>query len=157
MKLSVTPRRAIDRFLQDPASIRIAAWLIIGSTVAVVLAGSLVMRVFDRREYPNFGRAVWFTLQTVTTVGYGDVTPTRIIGRVVAGVVMVTGIGFITVVTACVTSVFVEASRRRSEKADEATVERIAATADADLTELSTRLEQIERTLAVLVERTRPG
>jgi voltage-gated potassium channel len=154
MKLPTRPRRAIERFMEDPASIRTAAWLVLGTTVVVVLAGSVVVRLFDHREYPNFGRAVWFTLQTVTTVGYGDVTPTRIVGRLVAGVVMVVGIGFITVVTACITSLFVQAARRQSEKIDDPSELKPDPQA-VDLASLAVRLEQIERTLAVLVEQTR--
>ncbi len=71
---------------------------------------------FDRANYPSFGEALWFTLQTVTTVGYGDTTPTSAVGRFVASVVMLAGIGLITVVTAAVTSVFIEAARVRSAK-----------------------------------------
>jgi len=119
MKLPATPRRAIARFLEDPASIRIAAWLIVSATVFAVVVGAVLMRVLDHREYPNIGRAMWFTLQTVTTVGYGDVTPKRVVGRIVASVVMVTGIGFITIVTALVTSVFVEAARRRPARRED--------------------------------------
>jgi voltage-gated potassium channel len=137
--------------MQDPASIRTAAWLILGTTIVVVLAGSVVVRLFDYREYPNFGRALWFTVQTVTTVGYGDVTPTRIVGRVVATVIMVAGIGFITVVTACVTSMFVQAARERPQKVGD------PPQPTPDLESVAARLEQIERTLAVLVEQTRPG
>lgn len=156
MRLPSAPRRAIERFLEDPASIRTAAWLILGATVSVVLAGGVVERLFDRREFPNFGRALWFTMQTVTTVGYGDVTPHRIVGRLVATVVMVTGISFITLVTACVTSMFVQAARERSDKAanDSASP---TVSPGPDLTALGARLEQIEKTLAILVEQTRPG
>jgi voltage-gated potassium channel len=164
MKLRTTPRRAIERFLDDPASIRTAAWLILGTTVLVVLAGGVIMRLFDHREYPNFGRALWFTLETVTTVGYGDATPHQIVGRLVAAVVMVTGIGFITLVTACVTSMFVEASRQRGGNGGDAGETSGASPGPAtatspgpDVTVLTARLEQIERTLAVLVEQTRPG
>jgi voltage-gated potassium channel len=154
-----TPRtllRAIDRFLEDPASIRTAAWLIVGATVTAVVAGGVVVRLLDHREYPNLGRALWFTLQTVTTVGYGDVTPTRAVGRLVAAVVMVIGIGFITVVTAAVTSVFVEASRQRSAKTADPADSRLAADSSADLATVNARLDQIEETLALLVEQTRP-
>ncbi|MDG1267976.1 MAG: potassium channel family protein, partial [Ilumatobacter sp.] len=70
-----------------------------GTTVMVVVIGAVVVRVFDQEEYPTFAEAVWFTLQTVTTVGYGDNTPDNFMGRAVAAVVMITAIGLITVVT----------------------------------------------------------
>jgi hypothetical protein len=70
MRLLRTPRLTIDRFLQEPASIRIAAWLIIGATITAVVAGGILMRLLDQYEYPNLGGALRFTLQTVTTVGY---------------------------------------------------------------------------------------
>jgi voltage-gated potassium channel len=142
----------VERFLEDPASIRTAAWLMIGATVTAVVAGGVLMRVLDHKEYPNVGRALWFTLQTVTTVGYGDVTPTRVVGRLVGAAVMLIGIGFITIVTAAVTSVFVEAARRRGAKEVETSQ---AMARDTDLAALDARLVRIEETLAVLVEQTR--
>ena len=33
------------------------------------------MRLLDPSEYPSIGRGLWWAIQTVTTVGYGDVTP----------------------------------------------------------------------------------
>ena len=112
--------RSRDRFFDDPASVKNAVRLLIVVTVLAVLLGSLVIWTVDHRDFPDYGTALWFSLQTVTTVGYGDVTPTTILGRLVAGVVMVTAIGFIAVFTAAVTSTFVEAARRRQGTADEA-------------------------------------
>ena len=43
------------------------------------------------------------------------VTPTTLLGRVVAGLVMIFGIGFVTVITAAITSLFVESARRKRE------------------------------------------
>jgi voltage-gated potassium channel len=142
--------------LQDPASIRVASWLIVGATVTAVFVGGILMRLFDHQEYPNFGRALWFTLQTVTTVGYGDVTPRNVDGRVIAAVVMLTGIGFITVITAAVTSAFVEASRQRAVKAA-GSADTSSAAQKPDLAAVDARLDQIEQTLALLVEQTRRG
>ena len=155
MKFPRTPRQALDRFLEDPASIRTAAWLIVGATVVAVVAGGVLVRLMDHQEYPTVGRALWFTLQTVTTVGYGDVTPTRVVGRLVAAAVMLTGIGFITIVTAAVTSVFVEASRERAVRAAASSSANVAHQ-DAGLAAVNARLDQIEATLAVLVQQTRP-
>jgi voltage-gated potassium channel len=56
----------------------------------------------------SFGDAVWWALVTVTTVGYGDVSPITTEGRVIAVVLMFTGIGVIGIFTATVASLFFE-------------------------------------------------
>jgi len=80
---------------------------------------------------------------TVTTVGYGDVTPKQSDGRCIATVVMLTGVGFLAVITASVTASMVESSRRR-----------YAAKSDRDearrLDDVSARLARIEAALDAL-------
>ena len=46
---------------------------------------------------------MWWAMQTVTTVGYGDVTPRHTSGRIVAVFVMLEGIAFLTIVIAAIT------------------------------------------------------
>ena len=92
---------------------RRAAGIIAVFTVVVTVAGGVLERLLDHQEYPTIGRGLWFALQTVTTVGYGDVTPSESGGRFIAAVVMLSGIGFLAVITAAVTASLVESSRRR--------------------------------------------
>ena len=99
--------------LRDSLTARRAAGIIAVFTVAITVAGGVLERVLDHQEYPTIGKGLWFALQTVTTVGYGDVTPKASVGRFIATVVMLTGIGFLAVVTASVTASLVESSRRR--------------------------------------------
>jgi voltage-gated potassium channel len=140
----------MQRFVSRPSSVRTATVAVVSVTVAVVFAGAVIVRLFDSSEYPTFGKAVWFTLQTITTVGYGDATPERAVGRIVAGVVMVTAIGLITVITAAITSVFVEAARSRfaheAREDDETSVTRL----EESLHAIDDRLDRLER---LLVER----
>ena len=91
------------------------AILIIASiTVAVVLLSALVMRFFDKEgEFDSYGESVWWAVQTVTTVGYGDIVPTTALGRFVAGIVMLMGVAFISMVSGVTASVLVENLRRR--------------------------------------------
>jgi voltage-gated potassium channel len=61
----------------------------------------------DGKAFPSTGLGVWWAVQTVTTVGYGDVVPGQTSGRVVAGILMLGGLSLLSVLTAAVTSVFV--------------------------------------------------
>lgn len=129
---------------------RRAATVLIAFTIAAVVIGSFVMWIFDRRDFPDFETAFWFTLQTVTTVGYGDVTPTSTVGRIVAGIVMVVAIGFLAIVTALITSTFIDAAQRQ-RRVDDTAVQRDASDhVDARFAEVLQRLTAIEQALARL-------
>ena len=83
------------------------------STLLVTVACGSVMRVVDSSEFNSVWLGLWWAVQTVTTVGYGDIVPHETSGRIVAAVLMLSGIGFLTVVTAVITAAFLETVRRR--------------------------------------------
>ena len=143
-------QRAMDRFAADPSSVRNATYVMIVITVAIVLVGGVIVWVFDRQDFPDLGSALWYTLQTVTTVGYGDTVPTTEIGRLVGASVMVVGVALIAILTASITSVFVEAARRRQWAGREVQERDSAETLDQRLDEILARLTAIEATLAAL-------
>jgi voltage-gated potassium channel len=140
----------IERFQADPASLRNATILTITVTVVVVLIGSVVIWLFGGHDYPDLGTAIWFTLQTITTVGYGDVTPDTGFGRVVAGAVMVVAIGFTTIITALITSTFVDAAQRRRRAAEQAAEQSRNESIDTRMGEIADRLASIEARLDAL-------
>jgi voltage-gated potassium channel len=113
---------------------RRAALLIACFTLCIGLGGGFVMRLVDPDDFPTIASGMWFAVQTITTVGYGDHTPTSIEGRLIATVVMVTGIGVMSVVTATITAVFVESARRKRQGPQQVTLDHIAQ-----------RLDQIEK------------
>jgi voltage-gated potassium channel len=127
--------------LQDSLTARRAAGVIAGVTLLVTIAGGILERVLDHQEYPTVGKGLWFALQTVTTVGYGDVTPERSAGRIIAAVVMLTAIGFLAVTTAAATAALVESGRRRRVAKSEVDMAQ-------RLDELNARLARIEASLA---------
>jgi voltage-gated potassium channel Kch len=98
-----------------PLTARRAALMIASYTVVVTFAGGLIASLADRKDFSSLGEGLWWSLQTVTTVGYGDVVPSSGVSRVIAGFVMVSGIAFLTVITAAVTAALIEAARRRQE------------------------------------------
>lgn len=116
----------MSKFLREPPSIRIAASVIVMATALVVVGGGVLIRVLDHSEYSNVWVGMWWALQTVTTVGYGDVTPVHASGRLVGAIVMLEGIAFLAIITAAITSTFVaRAQRERSavEGVEEAELE----------------------------------
>jgi voltage-gated potassium channel len=113
-----------ERVAENPFK---GAWRVIGVvTVAVTAVGGLLVRLTDPASIPNLATGFWWSLQTVTTVGYGDVVPASFAGRATAGVVMLAGLSFLAVTTAAVTNAFVEAAaRRRGAHADDAVLTEI--------------------------------
>jgi voltage-gated potassium channel len=109
--------RAANLLLRKPLSVRRAAQIIASVTVSVTILAAVLIHFTDKKNFPNIGDSLWWAIQTVTTVGYGDLVPTSAAGRLVAALVMLVGIGFLTVVTAAITSTFVETARRRIEGA----------------------------------------
>lgn len=85
---------------------------VLGSATLLTYCGALA--VLDAEEnaaganITNFGDAIWWAMVTITTVGYGDHYPVTVVGRCVAGGLMVCGIAVLGVVTASVASWLVE-------------------------------------------------
>jgi voltage-gated potassium channel len=132
--------RRVARFLKEPPSIREAAGVIVTATAVVVVGAGFLISLVDGEEYPNLGVGMWWALQTVTTVGYGDVVPTTGGGRFIAGIVMFFSVATVSLVTAVVTAGFVAYQQRRLS----GEVERHAELLDA-LHRIERRLDRLER------------
>ena len=137
--------------MREPPSVRNAAGVIVVATTVVVVGAGVLISLIDHAEYPNVGIVIWWALQTVTTVGYGDVAPKHVSGRLVGAVVMLEGIAFIAIVTAVITSSFVARATREHDAArasDEAS--------DRELMER--RFDELERKLDLIAAaRNDPG
>lgn len=59
--------------------------------------------------------ALWWTIVTTTTVGYGDISPVTPVGRVIAVVLMLFGIGLIGIVTSSITSILIEDNHKKDK------------------------------------------
>ncbi len=136
--------RQMARFLRNPVSVRGAAGVIVSTTALIVLASGLLMRVLDHREYPNIFIGMWWAIQTVTTVGYGDVTPKAVAGRIVAAAVMLEGIAFVAIVTAAVTSTFVARATHLQDVAAAVAESKWEARIESGFAEMNERLARLE-------------
>ena len=143
----------MNRFLREPISVRNAASVIVTATFIVVVGGGIAIRAIDHREYSSIWEGMWWSLQTVTTVGYGDVTPKDTAGKIVGAVVMLEGIAFLAIVTAAITSTFVTRAQREQKSGAPAEETAADAPTDPQLTQIAARLERVE---SLLLELTRP-
>lgn len=80
------------------------------TTVILILIAAEIYSVAENASYMN---SVWWAIATTTTVGYGDISPHTEIGRTVAVVLMILGIGLIGSVTSTVTAFFVDEKNDR--------------------------------------------
>jgi voltage-gated potassium channel Kch len=133
--------RRLDRVLAHATRPRGAAVVIATVSTSITVGAGVLMTVADRESFPSIGSGLWWAVQTVTTVGYGDHVPTNVAGRLVAALVMLVGIGFLTVITAAITSTFVSRSRREQASSSATTP------TEEQLKQIAGRLERIEAAL----------
>ncbi len=127
------------RYGREPLNARRALTIIITTTVMITVLGGIVIRLGDHKDFDSLGEGMWWAVQTVTTVGYGDLVPHTTFGRLIGTIVMLTGIAFISLITASVTAILVEQARQRQATPEESV--------GAKLDQISTRLEVIEARL----------
>src|SRR5262249_16220997 len=80
-----------ERAIGSGDALRLAALL----TVFVVVIAGAAEATFDANEFKSVWDGIWWSVVTVTTVGYGDLYPKDVEGRIIAIVVMFAGIGFL--------------------------------------------------------------
>jgi voltage-gated potassium channel len=124
---------------------RIALY-VASSTALVVFCAALAVLDAERgRPHANitsFGDALWWTLTTITTVGYGDRYPVTAEGRLVAIGLMLAGIALLGVVTASIASWLLDRVREVEEEAQAVT--------QADIRVLTKEIAQLRTELAEL-------
>ena len=87
----------------DHPMFRVSIMLLLLSIIATF---SIVFLERNSADLKNYGEALWWTIVTITTVGYGDYTPDTLGGRILAVLLMFSGIGLMAVITGTISSVF---------------------------------------------------
>ncbi|MFN3337823.1 MAG: potassium channel family protein, partial [Thermomicrobium sp.] len=100
----------------------------------IVLLGSAIFR-FVEPGVGSYGEALWWAVVTVTTVGYGDVAPQTVAGRIVAVALMLVGIGVIGMVTSSLASYFLGERHRAQHPTIAHVRERLAVWEELDTAE----------------------
>ncbi len=141
--------RVLDRGLTSSLHGRVATYTALTAGLVVFMASLAVYDAERGRSgstVTDYDDAVWWAFTTITTVGYGDQYPVTAEGRLVAVLLMLSGIGLLGVVTASVASWFVnrvaEAARAEDEAEDAALL--------AQVRELAEEVRQLRSELSAV-------
>jgi voltage-gated potassium channel Kch len=95
--------------------------------LVIVLAGGSALAILEPETVEGgFWDGVWWGVVTVTTVGYGDITPKTPAGRLVGVLLMATGIGLVSTVAASLAARFVEEDVKAEQREIEQRLRRMA-------------------------------
>ena len=114
-------RRAMSksgRFLQQSHLLAM-----FGITISIIFIGAFAVLLLEagtpNAQITNFSDAIWWTISTVTTVGYGDIVPNSIAGRIMGMVLMVVGIGVMAGFISQVSATLVESRIKHNTEKDD--------------------------------------
>ncbi|MBP5574322.1 MAG: two pore domain potassium channel family protein [Bacilli bacterium] len=83
--------------------------------LATMVAGALVLLSVEE-AFTNFGDALWYCFAVVTTIGFGDLVATTLIGRLITVLLGVYGIIAVAVITSIVVNFYNETSGKKDVK-----------------------------------------
>lgn len=109
----------ITKILKDSAIQLLAS---IGVCIILLILASILMYSVENpaqpEAFPNVIASLWWAVCTLTTVGYGDVYPITVGGKILASVIALLGIGIVAVPTGIISAGFISAMKG-NEKTDE--------------------------------------
>ncbi|KAA0096150.1 two pore domain potassium channel family protein [Mycolicibacterium sp. P1-18] len=149
---------ALQKAVGDAIRGRIVVYTV-GGVALLIYVGSLAV-LEQERDQPDalitsFGKALWWSITTVTTVGYGDLYPMTTTGRVVAVLLMLGGISLIGVVTASLASWIVQRVAEDDAANGAATAEQVEAL-QAEIRALADQLQNITTNGPIAERRSSP-
>jgi len=145
---------AVDGWTRRSFHVRVVTAVSLVTSVIIAVSSLLLWQIERHSAHSNirsFGDAVWWAMETITTVGYGDHHPVTVPGRWIAAGLMVIGVALVGVITATVVTWFfseldVLRDVRKIEAEEERTEASLAEILD-QLARLNERLDRLESRL----------
>ena len=125
--------------------------------IVLILAASLTMYSVEHAAQPEAFRnafsGIWWSVSTVFTVGYGDIYPITVLGRVLGVIITFLGVGAVAIPTGILSAGFVEHYSRLQRSVDAAEYKNSSAVilADKDSSDAGRRVKEVEEMNAVCV------
>jgi voltage-gated potassium channel len=114
------PERLLERRIERRGLRPRDAAYVIGAFWAVATVLFAVLEwIIDPKTFHSVWLGMWWAVETVTTVGSGDVVPSQTVGKILAGFLMLGGLSLLAVVTAAITSGFVARAQAERQGANE--------------------------------------
>jgi voltage-gated potassium channel len=114
----------------------------------VLIFGSYIFYLAEKGVNPtvtSYNSAIWYSIVSMTTTGYGDIVPVTLIGHIIGVVVILTGIGYLSLVTATLAYSFIDLFRKESRKE----IDKLGKNTD----EFKTKFDNYEEKLDKLLDR----
>jgi voltage-gated potassium channel len=105
----------VERWYERLTLFRAVSTIIVIAVVLVFIAGAMA-RLVEPETFTSIGLAYWWAVETVTTVGYGDVVPEDPAGRVVGVLLMLAGLSLIPTLTSVIVSTLLSKGRRAEQE-----------------------------------------
>lgn len=86
------------------------------TSLSLLIIGAIT---YSMTEHVSLAQSFWWAIATATTVGYGDISPHTFVGKIVALVLMLVGIGVIGMLTSSITTYFVREDNQTTDKDDQ--------------------------------------
>lgn len=118
--------------------------LVAGVTTSAVLICAWLISKLEPERFGHLGEGLWWSIATITTVGYGDLVPATATGRMIGAALMLVGIAALAFVTATMATVILGEVR-----AEEELIEREESEIVSLLSELNERLQRLEQAAGV--------
>ena len=96
---------------------KIIVFLVTVGIIVVIMGTIMYLVEGSENGFTSIPKSIYWAIVTLTTVGYGDVAPSTVLGQTLASIIMILGYGIIAVPTGIVTAEMARASRKTNDKA----------------------------------------
>ncbi|WP_221074739.1 potassium channel family protein [Agarivorans aestuarii] len=127
-----------------------AAATVLFTLLVIILLGSIGILLAEQdqagSQISSAGEALWWAVVTISTVGYGDFVPVTDAGRIIAGVMILTGVGFFGAISGLMSTVLL-----RGKSQPEHQIEQLLLEQQQEQQLIKQQLNQIQQQLDELV------